>query len=198
MAQKKQVLPKKDKTIKKTKQQSQSKKLSQAAQKLKPTELKFAKTYATNGNKGKAAVKEVYPQLTDRSAAVRSSDLLRKPEIIEVIQEEEKSLKEALLDAGITPNKIANKVNVLLDAEKKIYRNNMKTGKIEEVGTEPHHEAIDKGLKHATAIFGVADPAMKPSGNTYNFFINPELRKKVDVVEEEIKQSLYESLPKDE
>lgn len=197
--QKNKALQTKNQTIKKAKPKSQvKKKLSPAAQKLKPTELAFAKEYAANGRNGTKALLAVRPELTPKRARVKASSMIStNPDIVEVVQEEEISLKEALLQQGITPSKIATKVNVLLDAEKKIYRNNMKTGKIEEVGSEPHHEAIDKGLKHATAIFGVIDPGSSPSLNTYNFFINPVTRKKIEEVEDDIKQSLFEALPKD-
>lgn len=140
---------------------------------------------------------EVDPTLTPKTAAVYASDTLKKVEVVALVEETELSLKEALINAGVTPVKIADKVNTLLDAEKKIYRNNMKTGQIEEVGSEPHYEAIDKGLKHATAIHGVMDFGSAPSLNTYNFFINPVTRKKIEEVEDDIKQSLFEALPKD-
>lgn len=150
-----------------------------------------------NNENGRKAMLEVLPHLTPQSASTKASELLRNPDVQEVIAYEEETLKEALITAGVTPKKIAEKVNVLLDAEKIVYKNNMKTGKIEEVGSEPNYDAIDKGLKHATAIHGVKDLGSPPSTNTYNFFINPTLRKKVDDVEAEIKQSLFEALPDD-
>lgn len=195
--QKNTVRTKTDQSTKKAKPKSQVKKLSLAAQKAKPRDLEFAQAYAKNGRNGRAAMLEVDPTLTPKTAAVYASDTLKKVEVVALVEETELSLKEALINAGVTPTKIADKVNTLLEAEKKIFRNNLKTGQIEEVGSEPHYEAIDKGLKHATAIHGVQDFGSAPSLNTYNFFINPVTRKKIEEVEDDIKQSLFEALPKD-
>lgn len=100
-------------------------------------------------------------------------------------------LQEALMRQGVTPEKIAEKIDVLLDAKKKIFRNNVSTKKIEEVGTEDDFTAIDKGLRHATAIHGII-----PQGgggevkNTYNFIFSAEVQSKVRDINEDIKNLL--------
>ena len=107
---------------------------------------------------------------------------------------QEIGLKEALVQQGINPQKIAEKVNVLLNAESVKYKNNVTTGKIEEVGREPDFNAIDKGLKHATAIYGIVPDA--PKGNTtYNFILNPTFREKVQPLEEELKKQFKNARP---
>lgn len=130
---------------------------------------------------------------------MRGSDLTKDPETQEIITREVQSLKDALIDQGVTPELIAEKVDLLLNAKKKIYRNNMKTGKIEEVGEEPHYDAMDKGLKHAKEIYGVksGDDQTVPRPNVvYNFFLNKDLKKKVEVVEGEIKETLLANVGK--
>lgn len=85
-------------------------------------------------------------------------------------------LKEALEAEGINPKKIAEKINVLLEATT-------------EEGDD--YNAIDKGLKHATAIYGIIDPS-KPSENktTYNFIFSAPVQAKVREMEHEIKALL--------
>ncbi len=81
-------------------------------------------------------------------------------------------LRKALENAGINSQKIADKINVLLDA------NN---------GDNPDYNAIDKGLKHATAIYGI-DPDKPKEGNTYNFILNPIFKEQIKPLEEALKQ----------
>lgn len=94
-------------------------------------------------------------------------------------------LQEALMKQGVTPEKIAEKIDVLLDAKKKTFINNV------EVGTEDDFTAIDKGLRHATAIHGII-----PQGgggevkNTYNFIFSAEVQSKVRDINEDIKNLL--------
>lgn len=86
-------------------------------------------------------------------------------------------LKKALIAQGITPQKIAQKIDILLEATDRI-------------GADDY-TAIDKGLKHATAIFGIIQD--KPPGEgktTYNFIFSTEVREKVREMEEEIKSLL--------
>lgn len=91
----------------------------------------------------------------------------------------ETGLKEALIAQGINPTKIAEKINVLLDATN---------------GEKPDVNAIDKGLKHATAIYGVIDDKPKnPGGNTYNFIFSKEVQAEVDKIEDVIKAKLRQN-----
>lgn len=90
-------------------------------------------------------------------------------------------LKKALQNAGIDSKKIAEKIDVLLNAGKE-----NADGK-----KEDDYTAIDKGLKHATAIYGIdQDGEKKPKGNIYNFFINNEAQQKVRDMNEDIKEIL--------
>lgn len=105
-----------------------------------------------------------------------------------------KSLKEALEAKGITPEKIAEKVDSLLEATKPIYKNNNETGEIELVGESPDYQAIDKGITHAVKIRGdYAEDAPKvapPSGNTYNFIFSAPVQEEVRKAEAKIKEML--------
>lgn len=181
------------------KQLQSSKKLNLKSLKRKKKNQEFAKEYVKNGGNAKKAAEVVFPALTENSARVRGSDLLTDPDVQETVVREVQSLKDALVEHGITPEVIAQKVDVLLSATKKVYRNNMKTGKIELVGEEPNHDAIDKGLKHAKEIYGVKTgddiPDNRPNV-VYNFFLNKDLKKKVEVVEGEIKQTLLDNVGK--
>jgi hypothetical protein len=109
-------------------------------------------------------------------ATVMAVENLAKPSIINAIEVKRKSLKQALIDKGIDENKIADKINVLLEAT---------------IGDNPDVNAIDKGLRHTTNIFGVEDPGDKPKQNVYNnFFFSSEIQEKVKVMEDEIKKAL--------
>lgn len=116
---------------------------------------------------------------------------LQKPTIVEAIEIKRMSLKDALINQGIDEKRIAEKINVLLNAEKKTFRNNVSTGEIEEIGSETDYTAVDKGLKHATAIYGVTQDTNKNQFNvTYNFLFSPETQSKIRAINEEIKAKL--------
>lgn len=90
---------------------------------------------------------------------------------------QETGLKDALIKEGITPDKIAKKINVLLDA-------------VDNEGIQDY-TAVDKGLKHATAIYGIMpDKPKGEGGNTYNFLFSPEVRKEVETIDSRIKEML--------
>lgn len=99
-------------------------------------------------------------------------------------------LQKALQKAGINPEKIAEKIGVLLDAHKVIYKNNNATGEVEEVGKEIDFTAVDKGLKHATNIYGVLGEKDKPNTVVYNFFNNPTIQAQVKAFEDKVKEEL--------
>lgn len=88
----------------------------------------------------------------------------------------ETGLREALIAEGINPKKIAEKVNVLLNAK--------------DVKGQSDFTAIDKGLKHATAIYGIVPEGDKPKGNTYNFIFSESVQKEIRKNEEVIKALL--------
>lgn len=108
-----------------------------------------------------------------------ANDLLQKPAIIQAIETKRKSLKQALIDKGIDEDKIAEKVGVLLEAKDSEGNND--------------YTAIDKGLKHATVIHGVVDPADAPrTQNTYNVIFSAPVQEKVRIIEAEIKDILIQ------
>lgn len=94
----------------------------------------------------------------------------------------ETGLREALVAQGINPKKIAEKINVLLEATN---------------GDKDDYGAIDKGLKHATAIYGVL--AEKPQGTntTYNFLFSDTVREKVRIIDADIKNLLTQHVHED-
>lgn len=114
---------------------------------------------------------------TDSARAV-ASRLLQNAPVVAAIAEKRKTLKQALIEKGIDEDKIAEKVGVLLDATDE-------DGNVD-------YAAVDKGLKHATVIHGVADPEWQQTGsrNTYNFIFSGEVRGKVREIEGHIKDML--------
>lgn len=87
-------------------------------------------------------------------------------------------LRQALIAEGINPKKIAEKINVLLEAT--------------DVKGEIDFTAVDKGLKHATAIYGILPEEEKPKGNTYNFIFNADVQAEIKKSEEAIKAHLIQ------
>lgn len=106
----------------------------------------------------------------------------------------ESGLKQALIAQGIDAKKIAQKIDVLLNAKEQVFKNNNTTGKIELVGEKDDYTAIDKGLKHATAIHGVIHEV--PKENTiYNFILNPTFQQQIKPLEELLKQQFKNVQP---
>ena len=101
----------------------------------------------------------------------------------------ELGLKEALEAQGINPKKIAEKIDVLLEAKKVTYRRNSE-GDLEENGIEIDFTAVDKGLKHATAIYGIIPDKPPETKNIYNFIFDPGVQNQVDAINENIKNLL--------
>ncbi|MBT6757787.1 MAG: hypothetical protein HOA84_05615 [Candidatus Jacksonbacteria bacterium] len=114
------------------------------------------------------------------TAATIAKENLTKPQIMQAIEVRQKSLREALGDEGVTPEKIAEKVNVLLEAKQ---------------GKKPDTNAIDKGLKHATNIYGVEDAQAPSKNNTYNFIFNPSTQEEIRELEDKIKDKLKNAQP---
>ena len=98
-----------------------------------------------------------------------------------LIRKKSKDLQNFIKCDVFTPDKISKKIKVLLDAKKK----NL------DGGEEDDYTAIDKGLKHATAIHGII-PQGGGDGvkNTYNFIFSPEVQSKVRDINEDIKKIL--------
>ena len=153
-----------------TKQQ----KTSQKAQKLTLKEREFVQKFVReNDENGTKTVKEVFSVESDEYAALKAHRLIRKDNVSQAIEIEKESLKSALIKQGITPDKIAEKVNVLLN------------------GVDPQgntdYTAVDKGLKHATNIYGVEEPE-KQKGTIYNFILNPTFKQQIQPLEEALKE----------
>lgn len=161
--------------------------------KLTKKQRGFVKDYAIEENGTKAALNHYDIKGKDKRviAANVATENLSKPYIVEAIENERMTLKQALIKQGITENRIAEKVDVLLNAQKKTFRNNVTTGEIEEVGVEPDYTAIDKGLKHATVIYGITPEGTSKSSNiTYNFLFSADTQQKINAINQEIKAKL--------
>lgn len=131
----------------------------------------FARDYALTGNATDAAEKNF--DVKDRGVARRvGSELLTFPDVVAEVERQTETLKSALENQGVTPEKIAQKVDQLLNSEE--------------------YQAVDKGLSHATKIYGVQDEVPKSSSNTYNFIFNPEVQKNIKEIEEQIKAKLLQ------
>ncbi|MCC6323464.1 terminase small subunit [Candidatus Nomurabacteria bacterium] len=136
----------------------------------------FVKDYVAENNGTKAVMKN-YDTKNVVVAASIAAENLGKPYIVEAIEIKRKSLKQALIEVGVDEKKIAEKINVLLEAT-------------DESGKKDY-TAIDKGLKHATAIYGVtSEPDSKQSNLTYNFIFSEEVQGRVKLINEEIKAKL--------
>lgn len=139
---------------------------------LSPKQKGFARDVA----RGKTATEAVLNHYDIRGkdpvkiASVMGVENLEKPSVIQEIENQRKSLKQALIAKGIDEDKIADKVNQLLDSE--------------------DETIVDKGLKHATSIYGVSDDKPQEKGNTYNFIQNTAIRADIKQIEDAIKAKL--------
>ncbi len=144
--------------------------------KLTRQDEKFVEKVIETGNLT-LATQESYGIEDSNYAGVKGHRLIRKDKIINAIEVKRKSLKQALLDKGINEDYLADKVNVLLNA-------------IDDKGNEDY-TAIDKGLKHATNIYGIEDPFEKGKvNNTYNFLFTKQVKDEVNQIESIIKSKL--------
>lgn len=134
----------------------------------------FVKEYALTENGAQSALKAYNIKTRNNTLVVASgiaNENLNKPYIAEAVEETRLTLKEALYNQGITPEKIGEKVGLLLESD--------------------DENSVNNGLKHATNIYGVADvDKPKTSGNIYNFIFSSEAQDKIKSVEGEIKNLL--------
>lgn len=147
--------------------------------KLTKKQRGFVKDYVLDENGTKAALNnyDIESKQPENVAKSIATENLTKPAIIEAIEIKRKTLKEALREEGIDEKKIAQTVNILLDAR-------------DEKGNKDY-TAIDKGLKHATNIYGVENIDDKPkTQTTYNFIFNPETQAEIKELETKIKARL--------
>ncbi len=161
----------------------------------------FVAEYAVSENGADAAKKayEIKGSNENKIAASIATQNLAKPSIQDAVAVVQESLKEALITEGITPKRIAEKVNVLLNAKEKVFRNNVSTGEIEEIGERTDFTAVDKGLKHATAIYGIApDGGSRPASVTYNFLFSKEVQERINFINGEFKRMLSNANAKED
>lgn len=170
--------------------------MKEKIKKLKPKDIEFAKKYVANNENGTKTVKEVYGTEDDGYARVKATRLITQDNVSQAIEVERESLLSALEKEGVTPKKISKKINVLLEASKEVYETN-DDGEREQVGKLPDFTAIDKGLKHATAIYGITDPQEKKTSNTYNFLFSSEVQGEVKKINDVIKAKLIEHVQED-
>jgi len=151
-------------------------KLQQKLPKLTKKQRGFVDDYIETENGTQSALKN-YDTDDYKTASVIATENLDKPSVIEAIEVKRKTLKEALIKRGITEDYLAEKVDVLLTA-------------VDGQG-KSDFTAIDKGLKHATNIYGIESIDDKPKqSNTYNFIFSSETQAKVKEIEEVIKAKL--------
>lgn len=149
--------------------------------KLTKKQRGFVKDYVETENGTQAALNnyKIESLKAETVANAIAVENLQKPLIIEAIEVTRKTLKQALIDKGITEDYLADKVNILLQAEDK--------------QGNKDYTAIDKGLKHATSIYGVVSDDDKPkNNNTYNFIFNPESQASIKEMESKIKAQLIQ------
>lgn len=159
--------------------QTQVKKQTQP---LKPDEALFVKKLVRENNEnGAKTAKEVFGIESDGYARLKAHRLITKDNVSQAIEAERESLHSALIKQGITPIKIAQKIDTLLEAT---------------IGEDkPDTNAIDKGLKHATAIYGITHD--KPSNETratYNFIFAPEAQARIKAIDAELKSLLTQNV----
>ncbi len=143
--------------------------------KLSKQDIVFVKKLVETGKLTKSA-QEAYKLDNARYATQKALKQVAKDSITEAIEVKRKTLKEALVEKGITEDKIADKINVLLDAE------DVESGKKD-------YTAIDKGLKHAKEIYGVED-SDKPKENVYNFFFEPKFQQNIKNYDQNLKEQI--------
>ena len=153
----------------------ENQKKQEKPRKLTKKERGFVESYVETENGTQSALKH-YDVANAKVAGVIAVENLAKPSIQHAIEVKRKSLKEALIAQGITEDYLADRVGVLLKATN-------------EKGQEDY-TAIDKGLKHATSIYGVVDPQKSEGGNTYNFLFSPETQSDIKALEDKIKARL--------
>lgn len=127
---------------------------------LTKKEKDFAKEYAKTGNGVQSALK-TYDTEDYSTAGVIAHDNLKKPKI----QKEIKSIADQISDKELLK---VHKEG--LKASRKIFRNNMKTGAIEYVGSEPDHTTRHKYLDTAYKLKKLydGDDSKAPQNITFN------------------------------
>ncbi len=118
------------------------------AEKLTKKQKEFVKEYAKTGNGTKSALK-VYDTNDESTASSIAHENLRKPEIQQALQTIADKIPDELLEEVHLDG---------LKAGKTIYKNNVSTGEIEEVGYEADYATRHKYLDTAYKLKGVYAP----------------------------------------
>lgn len=127
--------------------------------KLTQKQLKFVKTYLENGFNGTQAALVAY-DTNYATARVIACENLTKPNIVEVIEEQKKSLDDYFPD-----DYLAKIHREGLHATRTIFKNNNATKKVEAVGEEPDYAVIHKYLDSAYKLKGSYAPEKKQNLN---------------------------------
>ncbi len=138
--------------------------------KLKPKEREFVERLPHNNFNGTKTVKQVFKTKNDGYARFKAHELITKPNVKKALEVKVQTLKEALIAKGITPERIADRIDLLLDSDE--------------------YQAVDKGLTHATKIYGVEDLQHPQSGNTYNILFASETQAEIKAFESKLKAKL--------
>lgn len=142
-----------------------TKAVQRADTELPPQWATFIGRYLETGNARQSAIDAGFSDSYANTITTRFPDKVRS------------TLRDALESKGITSEKIAEKVNELLEAK---------------TGDEPNYQAIDKGISHAVKIRGdySDEPPKSQGGNTYNFIFSAEVQEDVKRIEARIKERL--------
>lgn len=159
--------------------------------KLTKKQAGFVEDFVNTGNGTQSVLKnyDIESKNPENVAAVIATENLSKPNVALAVEIGQQTLKSALLKQGITPEKIAKKIDILLEAQK-VTRTYIK-GELATEIEEEDHTAIDKGLKHAKDIYGIEDLDTKPQvNNTYINIFSPETQADIKELESKIKARL--------
>ena len=131
----------------------------------------FAKDFAQTGNGTQSALKN-YDTTDPKTASVMAVENLAKPSVIAEIEKQQITLQAALEKQGVTPERIAEKVDELLESE--------------------NYKAVNNGLTHATKIYGIDQetPKSPTTQITYNVLINPQVQAKIKEINDSLKEEL--------
>ena len=116
--------------------------------KINEKQLKFCEAYVANGYKRKEAYQTAYEQEDGDSANSSAYDLLRQPKIIEKIKEIEGNYKIISMEQGIDKKKIIQKIDDMLNATKKIFKDG------ELIDESPDHSAVNNGVNTWAKLTG--------------------------------------------
>ena len=143
----------------------------------------FVKDYVRTGI-GVTSVLNNYDKMKYNTANAVAVENLQKPSIIEAIAVEQKTLADRI------PDDLIERVHLEgLNAGRTIYKNNMSSGKVEEVGYEPDYSARHKYLDSAYKLKG-SYAAEKSMALNVNVGLDNTDNSQLDSLREEFEQKL--------